>query len=95
MFNRKKIAAVSALVGGLAAVGAGVTQAYAAAGPGTCTRDLEGNVTCAQRIEGEVPEGGVVPHQETCRPVRPATLPASLGGGTTRFGPRVTCSSTA
>ncbi|MFG2960575.1 hypothetical protein ACGF5O_43485 [Streptomyces sp. NPDC048291] len=88
----KKIAAVSGLVGGLAMACAGLTTAYAAAGPGKCTDDLMGNLSCSQRIKGEVPEGGTIPHQETCKPVRPVQLPAVLGQGTERLGPEVTCS---
>ncbi|WP_406439684.1 hypothetical protein OHB00_31415 [Streptomyces sp. NBC_00631] len=88
----KKIAAVSGLVGGLAVACAGLVPAYAAAGPGACADDLMGNLTCTQRIKGEVPEGGVMPHQETCKPVQPVQLPAVLGQGTERLGPEVTCS---
>jgi hypothetical protein len=94
MFSRKKIAAISGLVGGLAVASTGLTHAYAAGGPGTCTRDLLGSVTCTQRIEGELPADGVIPHQENCMPVQPLTLPAALGNGTTRLGPKVTCAST-
>ncbi|MEW1779141.1 hypothetical protein [Streptomyces sp. NPDC086777] len=88
----KKIAAVSGLLGGLAVACAGLVPAYAAAGPGKCTDDLMGNLTCTQRIRGEVPEGGSIPHQETCKPVQPVQLPAVLGQGTERLGPEVTCS---
>ncbi|MER6434547.1 hypothetical protein ABT272_44280 [Streptomyces sp900105245] len=94
MFSRKKIAAISGLVGGLAVASTGLTHAYAAADQGTCTRDLLGSVTCTQRITGEIPENGVIPHQENCMPVQPLTLPAALGTGTTRLGPKVTCAST-
>ncbi|MEU0333238.1 hypothetical protein [Streptomyces sp. NPDC006193] len=92
MFSRKKIAAVSGLLGGLALTGAGLAQAHAAAGPGTCTRDLLGGITCVQRISGEIPEDGTFPHQESCRTVQPVTLPAAMGSGRTRLGPEVTCS---
>ncbi|MGW1624572.1 hypothetical protein [Streptomyces sp. NPDC002172] len=87
----KRIAAVSGLVGGLVVACAGLAPAYAAAGRG-CTDDLMGNLTCTQRIRGEVPEGGAIPHQETCKPVQPVQLPAVLGQGTERLGPEVTCS---
>ncbi|MGW7239183.1 hypothetical protein [Streptomyces sp. NPDC054804] len=92
MVNRKKIAALSVLVGGLVASGAGVGQAYAAADPGDCTRDLLGNLTCTQRFKGEVPEGELPPHQDTCQTVQPLELPAVLGSGRARLGPEVTCS---
>lgn len=92
MFSRTKIAAVSGLIGGIAVSCIGINQAYAAGGPGTCTRDLLGSLTCTQRIKGEVPEGAEIPHQETCKPVEPVRLPAFLGQGTERLGPTVTCS---
>ena len=93
MFSRMKIAAVSGLLGGLTVACAGVTPAFAAGGPAPCTPDLQGNISCSQRITGEVPEGGVIPHQETCSPVQPVRLPA-VGAGVTRIGPEVTCAPT-
>jgi hypothetical protein len=91
MFSMRKAAAVSGLVGGLVLTCTGITQAHAKA-PGPCTRDVLGTLTCTQRITGVVPAGGVVPHQETCRPVQPVTQPAVAVSGTTQFGPSVTCS---
>ncbi|QIJ62754.1 hypothetical protein [Streptomyces sp. JB150] len=91
MFSTRKAAALSGLVGGLVLACTGITQAHAG-NPGTCTRDAQGNITCVQRITGVIPEGGTIPHQETCRPVEPVTLPVTPGGGTMRVGPRVTCS---
>ncbi|GGZ78727.1 hypothetical protein ACFOOM_06450 [Streptomyces echinoruber] len=91
MFSMRKAAAISGLVGGLVLTCTGITQAHAK-DPGTCTRDALGDITCTQRITGVVPEGGAIPHQETCRPVQPATQPAAMGSGTTQFGPSVTCS---
>ncbi|MET8075660.1 hypothetical protein [Streptomyces sp. NPDC005303] len=95
MFNRRKIAALSALTGGLLMTCVGIGQAHAAAGPGACTRDLLGGFTCTQRIVGVVPEDGVIPHQETCTPVQPVTVPAALGNGRARLGPEVTCTPSA
>jgi hypothetical protein len=92
MISEKKIAAVTGIVGGIVAACAGLTPAYAAAGPGACTRNLMGDLTCTQRIKGQVPEGGALPHQETCKPVQPVLLPAFLGQGQERLGPTVTCS---
>ncbi|ANP55150.1 hypothetical protein J2Z21_003356 [Streptomyces griseochromogenes] len=92
MLSRKKIAAVSGLLGGLAVTCAGVAQAYGASDPGVCTRDTHGNVTCVQRIEGEVSEDGFIPRQEQCLPTQPLTLPAAVGGGKMHIGPEVTCS---
>ncbi|WP_037814451.1 hypothetical protein [Streptomyces sp. NRRL S-1022] len=91
MFDTKKIVAVSGLLGSLALTCVGAAQAYAASGPGTCTRDLLGTLTCTQRITGEIPEDGVIPHQENCQKVEPLTLPAALGNGQMRLGPEVTC----
>ncbi|OIJ95843.1 hypothetical protein [Streptomyces monashensis] len=92
MFSRKKIAAVSGLVGGIAVSCVGLAQAHTAGGPGGCSNDLLGNLTCTQRIQGEVPEGETPPHQETCKPVQPVTVPGFLGTGIERLGPEVTCS---
>ncbi|WP_225822746.1 hypothetical protein [Streptomyces naphthomycinicus] len=92
MFNMKKIAAVSGLVGGLAAACAGIAQAQVGPDPRACARDLMGNISCSQHIEGRIPEGGTIPHQESCVPVQPVTVPAALGDGRVRLGPEVTCS---
>ncbi|MQY32404.1 hypothetical protein SRB17_03520 [Streptomyces sp. RB17] len=94
MFSSKKIAAVAGFVGGLAVTCAGVAQAHVGWGPGPCTRDIQGNVTCIQRIQGEIPEDGNLPHQDNCLPTQPFTLPAALGNGTMRIGPEVTCAPT-
>ncbi|MFE0187035.1 hypothetical protein [Streptomyces sp. NPDC059008] len=50
MFSRKKIAAVSVLLSGLAVTGAGATQAYAAATPSDCTRTAQG-ITCMHKSQ--------------------------------------------
>jgi hypothetical protein len=92
MLNRKRIAALSVLVGGLAVTCAGTTQAYAGGGPGACTPDVLGNLTCTQRFKGEAPEGELPPHRETCQKVEPLTVPAFLGNGKMQLGPEVTCS---
>ncbi|MFI6008081.1 hypothetical protein ACIBAG_04530 [Streptomyces sp. NPDC051243] len=96
MFNGKKIAAVSGLLGGLAMTWIGVTPAHAAANPGACAPDNQGNIVCTQRIVGEIPEGGefTVRRSVTCQPTEPVTLPAAglLNSGTTRIGPHITCS---
>ncbi|MGW1545174.1 hypothetical protein ACWCPM_34040 [Streptomyces sp. NPDC002309] len=95
MSSSKKIAAALALAGGLVVICTGVTHAaWEGRGPGSCNRDLLGNLSCSQHIEGVVPEDGVIPHQETCTPVQPLTLPAAWGNGTTQIGPKVTCSPT-
>ncbi|MFC9061252.1 hypothetical protein ACWEDZ_02670 [Streptomyces sp. NPDC005047] len=96
MFSGKKMTAVSVLAGGLAMACAGLAQAqtHAGKGPGACTRDLLGGFTCSQRIQGQLSEDGEIPHQETCTPVQPLTLPAALGQGQLQLGPKVTCSPT-
>ncbi|MFE1288561.1 hypothetical protein [Streptomyces sp. NPDC058751] len=94
MFSRKKIAALSGLIGGLAVASTGLTYAHAAAGPGTCTRNAQGDVICVQHIQGKSAERGLIPHQETCLPVQRVTLPAAMGTGSTQIGPQVTCSPT-
>lgn len=96
MLSRKKIAAVSGILGGLIVTCAGGTQAYAAEPPGTCAADIQGNITCVQRIVGHTPEGEgfVVRQSRTCVPTQPLTLPVIpiLNNGRTRIGPEVTCS---
>jgi hypothetical protein len=98
MFSRKKIAAVSALLGGLAMTCTGAAQAHAAGGPALCTTDSQGNVTCIQRFDGMTPQGDryTLRQAQTCVPIEPLTLPAGnlLSHGTTRIGPQVTCAST-
>lgn len=94
MFSRKKIAAVSALLGGLVMTCTGAAQAYAA-GPALCTTDAQGNVTCIQRFDGMTPQGDrvILRQAQTCVPVEPLSLPTGnlLSKGTTRIGPQVTC----
>ncbi|MEV6111363.1 hypothetical protein AB0L59_02330 [Streptomyces sp. NPDC052109] len=94
MFGRKRIAVVSGLVGGIAAACVGVTPAHAAVGPGKCTRDILGDVSCVQRIRGQVPAGGAIPHQEMCQSVQPTTVPSFLSAGTQQLESEVSCSPT-
>ncbi|MFE2537538.1 hypothetical protein [Streptomyces sp. NPDC059371] len=93
MFSRKKIAALSVFIGGLAVASTGITYAHAAGDPAGCTRTPQGDVICVQHIEGGTAGRGTPPHQETCMQVQPVTLPAAVGNGTTEIGPRMTCSS--
>ncbi|MFG2890730.1 hypothetical protein [Streptomyces sp. NPDC048248] len=51
MFSRKKIAAVTALLGGLAVTGAVAPQTQAAEAPGGCARDVQLNKVCAKKSE--------------------------------------------
>lgn len=95
MFNGKKIAAVSGLLGGLAMTWIGVGQAYAVALPGVCGADAQGNIICTQRIVGETKEGEDISLRRsvTCQPTQPVTLPAAglLNPGRVRVGPEITC----
>jgi hypothetical protein len=96
VFSRKKIAAVSALLGGLVMTCTGAAQAYAAAGPALCSTDAHGNVTCIQRFDGMTPQGDrvILRQAQSCVPIEPLSLPTGnlLSKGTTRIGPQVTCS---
>jgi hypothetical protein len=93
MFSRKYFAALLGFIGGLAVASTGIAYAHVAGDAAPCTHSLQGDVVCAQHIEGKTPGGGgTIPHQETCSPVEALTLPAATGNGTTRLGPEVTCS---
>ncbi|MFI7410466.1 hypothetical protein ACIBU0_17570 [Streptomyces sp. NPDC049627] len=96
MFNGKKIAAISGLLGGLAMTCIGVTQANAAADPPACTTDSQGNTHCTQRIVGQTPEGDnfIVRRSVNCQPTKPVSVPAPglFSNGQTRIGPHITCS---
>ncbi|MEV0369269.1 hypothetical protein AB0I10_05525 [Streptomyces sp. NPDC050636] len=101
MFSRKKIAAISGLLSGLAVTcaGVGVGQAYASEIHGSCTRDIQGNVTCPQQNTGyKSDDGRVAIHQsQDCMASKPVAVPASglLNKGLTHIGPSVTCSNSA
>lgn len=51
MFSRKKIAAVTTLLGGLAVTVTGATQAYAEGPSRHCTRSAVGNIICIHKSE--------------------------------------------
>ncbi|MFF4254093.1 hypothetical protein ACFY1L_23095 [Streptomyces sp. NPDC001663] len=93
MFSRKKIAAVSGILCGLAVACTGAAQAHAAAGPGTCTVNNQGDIVCIQRIVADMPGDGIDRQTTSCVPVEPLTLPVVgvLNSGTTKIGPEVTC----
>jgi len=97
MFTQQKIAAVSGLLGGLAAICTGTT-AYAAA-PAHCTTDSHGAVTCVQSsdVTYTSKDGTQHVHQkQDCTTVSRNRLeqPVSALGqlGTTHVGPVVNCS---
>ncbi|MET9973050.1 hypothetical protein ABZZ80_46160 [Streptomyces sp. NPDC006356] len=95
MFNGKRIAAVTGLLGGLAMTCLGAGQAHAA-GPGVCAPDAQGNIVCTQQLQGQTPEGDgfTVRRSMNCQPTKPLTLPTPglLANGQTRIGPHITCS---
>ncbi|WP_274560719.1 hypothetical protein [Streptomyces spiramyceticus] len=94
MFSRKKIVAVSGLLGSLVVTCTCGIQAYAAGTQGTCTVDSQGNTTCIQRTVG-TPEGDgfVVRQTQSCVPLQPLSLPVIgiVNKGKKRIGPEVTC----
>lgn len=98
MFNGKKIAALSALLGSLVMTCLGATQAFAAATPLACTTDSQGNTVCTQRLQGEMKdgEGVVVRRSMSCQPTQPLTLPAPglMNHGSIKIGPEITCANT-
>ncbi|MFH8365668.1 hypothetical protein [Streptomyces sp. NPDC018031] len=59
MFDWKKIAMASGVLGGLALAGLGVAHAEGSAGYGGCTRDASGQITCAQTTEYTSEDGTV------------------------------------
>ena len=73
MFSRKKIAAVAGLLGSLVVTCMGAGQAHATGGPGSCTRDILGNITCIQLYEGVMPGGDLyaLRQAQTCVPIEP------------------------
>ncbi|MEU9184804.1 hypothetical protein AB0D14_09595 [Streptomyces sp. NPDC048484] len=95
MFSRKKIAAVSGILGGLVVTCTGGAQAYAADPPASCGLDKQGTITCVQRVVGKTPEGEgfIVRQSQSCVPTQPLQLPVIplLNSGRTRIGPEVTC----
>ncbi|MFH8567998.1 hypothetical protein [Streptomyces sp. NPDC017993] len=99
MFSRKKIAAVTALLGGLAVTGAVAPQTHAAEAPGECTRDVQLNKVCAKKSETTytTKDGKVVIKQkQKCstesrqRTAMPET--GLLNKQNTKIGPEVSCS---
>jgi hypothetical protein len=99
MFSRKKIAAVTALLGGLAVTGAVAPQAYAAEASRLCASSVQGSAMC--------PPGGADPANEessyrisqvqSCMPTNPLEVPVRglLNPGSTKLGPSIHCSNQA
>ncbi|WP_255954192.1 hypothetical protein [Streptomyces odontomachi] len=101
MLSRKKFAAVTGLLGGLALTCAGIAHAYGETSNG-CTRDDQGNVTCVHVEKSDTvyqsKDGTTHVHQSkscettsTNRVVRPQGSPGQQEG-VTRVGAQVDCS---
>lgn len=99
MLSRKKIAAVSGLLGGLALACVGVAQANDGKTTNECTTDSGGNVSCVYVQKSETTytskDGRThVRQSQNCsvtsesRVVQPE---GSTGQGTTVVGPRIKC----
>ncbi|KIZ18863.1 hypothetical protein [Streptomyces natalensis] len=101
MFSRKKIAAVSALLGGLAITGAGTPQAFAGGSAGDCNRSVMGADTCIQNRQTVHTKHGnyVVKQKKDCssaskrREVWPEL--GLLNNGSTKVGPAMDCTNRA
>ncbi|AJT66994.1 hypothetical protein T261_5368 [Streptomyces lydicus] len=101
MFSRKKIAAVSALLGAAAVTCAGATQAYAGDSSGDCTRAVSGDRTClykGQAVHRSKDGKIIIKQRKSCSTVaRDRVLWPELGflgSGATKAGPIVHCSNT-
>jgi hypothetical protein len=99
MLSRKKIAAVTGLLGGIALTCAGVVQAYGDT-KDECTRDAQGNVSCVRVQKSETvyrTEDGTVhirQSQNCSTNSRSRVVRNNSGSGqpqVTRVGPRVGC----
>lgn len=102
MFSRKKMAAVSGLVGSIAVIYVGGAQAYAADSSGDCKTTAAGETTCVHKSEvvHKDKRGTFVVKQDqkcstTYRPQLVLTDDEMLTRpGTTEVGPKVECSNT-
>ncbi|MFI9047577.1 hypothetical protein [Streptomyces sp. NPDC053427] len=101
MFSRKKIAALSGLLGGLAMTYAGATQAYAGGSEGDCHRSALGNRICVYKGQSlyKSKHGRIVIRQaKDCsaasrqRVFWPESGLLNSGFGITRIGPAMECS---
>ncbi|MEU9110308.1 hypothetical protein AB0D04_00605 [Streptomyces sp. NPDC048483] len=103
MFSRKKIVALSGLLGGLAMTYAGATQAYGGGSESDCTRSAVGNRVCVykgQHIYKSKNGRYVIRQAKDCstisrqRVLWPENGLLNSWGGTTKIGPVVNCSNT-
>lgn len=102
MSSRKKITAVSWILGGLAMACVGATQAYASAPQGGCSHDSQGNTVCSYKSESSSTSKDGTYHlqqKQDCTTVsrdRVDTPSSGVGRlGTTHVGPTVGCSNSA
>ena len=101
MLSRKKITAVSWLLGGIAVTCVSATHSYAAGPQGHCTRDSQG-ITCKYHHESSYTSEDGTYHLNqtqncTTEDRERVETPQSGTGkpGTTRIGPSVGCSNNA
>ena len=99
MFTPQKIAAVSGLVTGLAAICLGASHAYAAGAD--CTTTAQGDTVCIRKSETHVEKDGtnVIKQTQDCSTTdRPQVVvdpqDELLDGGSASVGPVVECSNT-
>jgi hypothetical protein len=102
MLTKKKIIAVSWILGGLSMAGVGISHAYAAAPSGNCTSDAQGGVTCVSKTDNTFKtEDGTfhVQQQQDCTHEGRDVLRTPQAGvgqpGTTQVGAVVGCSNNA
>ncbi len=100
MLSRKKIAAVSGLLGGLAVACVGVAQAYDRHTTDECTTDSQGNVSCVYIQKSQTTytsKDGThhVQQSQNCSTTSKSRVvqPEKRSGqqGTIRVGPRINC----
>ena len=99
MFSRKKIAAVTALLGGLAVTGAFAPQASAAEASSLCASSVQGSAMCPPGSADQANEQGRyrISQTQSCMPMNPLEVPVRglLNPGSTELGPAMHCSNSA
>ncbi|GEC07245.1 hypothetical protein SSP24_49000 [Streptomyces spinoverrucosus] len=102
MIGRRKIATVSGLLGALAVIYGGATQAYADEPSGECTLNGQGDIICVKKSEvvhKDKDGKHVIKQKQNCETIeRPRFVFSDghlLNGGATKVGPEVECSNKA
>ncbi|MEU6666369.1 hypothetical protein [Streptomyces sp. NPDC046727] len=101
MTTPQRIAALSGLVGSLAAICLGAGHAYAEGRAADCKSTLQGDTVCVRKSETHVDKDGthILKQEQNCSTVdRPRVVFSDdrlTDGGTARLGPVVDCSNTA